>query len=281
MSAIVAAIRALFGRRRKPEPAWTPSEFAEEIARRLRALLPGRQVERVAPLELVIASTDGNQRVFLDNAYRAYLPEDAAGREELIGRYVASYAEASAGGLARSREAIVPIVKDRAWLEEIRAMRAQSGRTDDAVHEDINEALIVAYAIDTPSNIAYLNEDDLRELGVQPSELRALAIRNLRHLLPRIEVQRGERLGMVVADGNYEASLLLFDDLWARESARLRGVPVVAVPARDLLLFADSADREAVEQLAAVARQLHDEASYALSDRLFCLRDGGVALWAG
>lgn len=282
MKAIVAAVRRLFsgrGQRQEP-PALSPSGFAEEVARQLRVRLPDVRTEIAGPLELALTSPTGStQRVFLDNAYRAWRSEDGEGRARVIESYLASYVEAQSG-LARSRDAIVPTVKDREWLEEMRAMRAQGGNVGDIVHEALNEALIVAYAIDTPSNIAYLNEDELAGLDVERSALRALAVRNLRHLLPRIEVHRGERLGMVVADGNYEASLLLFDDLWARESERFRGDPVVAVPARDVLVFADSADAGAVAELAALARQIHQEAGYALSDRVFRVQRDGIALHA-
>jgi uncharacterized protein YtpQ (UPF0354 family) len=188
---------------------------------------------------------------------------------------VRSFAEAAAG-LERSRDAIIPIVKDRSWLEEIRQsmQRMGSDSVQDNVYEDINDDLVVVYAIDTPSNIAYLSPDELENLGVQREELRALAVRNLRGLLPGIEVHRGDLVNMVTADGNYEASLLLFADLWERERGKLRGEPVAAVPARDLLLFADSANPAAVAQLKQLAAKMRAEATYALTDRLFVLREG-------
>jgi hypothetical protein len=46
------------------------------------------------------------------------------------------------------------------------------------------------------------------------------------------------------------------------------------VPARDLLLFADSANANAVAQLKQLASKMRAEATYALTDRLFVLRDG-------
>ena len=122
--------------------------------------------------------------------------------------------------------------------------------------------------------LAYLNPEELERLDVQNEELRPLAVRNLRGLLPGIEVHRGDLINMVTADGNYEASLLLFADLWEREREKLRGEPVAAVPARDLLLFADSANADAVSQLKQLAAKMRAEATYALTDRLFVLREG-------
>ena len=275
MTGFFAAIRSLFGGR-AADPLMSPADFTEEVARRVRLAAPQVDVQVVNALELGInMSEDGGNRAFLDNAYQMYQGESARNRSDLIDRFVRSFAEAAAG-LERSRDAIIPIVKDRGWLEEIRQsmQRMGSEKVQENVYEDINDALVVVYAIDTPSNIAYLNPDELEALGVQRDELRALAVRNLRGLLPGIEVHRGDLVNMITADGNYEASLLLFADLWERERDKLRGEPVAAVPARDLLLFADSANPDAVAQLRQLAAKMRAEATYALTDRLFVLRDG-------
>jgi uncharacterized protein YtpQ (UPF0354 family) len=275
MTGFLAAVRSLFGGRAR-EPLMNADEFTEEVARRVRAAAPTLDVQVAGELELGIDMTDdGGNRAFLNNAYQMYRAESARNRSDLIDRFVRSFAEAAAG-LERSRDAIIPIVKDRGWLEEVRQsmQRMGSEKVQDNVYEDINDDLVVVYAIDTPSNIAYLSPDELEDLGVQREELRALAVRNLRGLLPGIEVHRGDLVNMVTADGNYEASLLLFADLWERERGKLRGEPVAAVPARDLLLFADSANPAAVAQLKQLAAKMRAEATYALTDRLFALREG-------
>ena len=275
MTGFFAAIRSLFGQRAS-EPLMDPAGFTEEVARRVRAAAPQLDVQTVGELELEIDTTEGSgNRAFLNNAYQMYLGESSRNRSDLIDRFVRSFAEAAAG-LERSRDAIIPIVKDRGWLEEIRQSMRQLHGTEgqDKVYEDLNDDLVVVYAIDTPSNIAYLNPEELERLDVQNEELRPLAVRNLRGLLPGIEVHRGDLINMVTADGNYEASLLLFADLWEREREKLRGEPVAAVPARDLLLFADSANADAVSQLKQLAAKMRAEATYALTDRLFVLREG-------
>lgn len=275
MTGFFAAVRSLFGGR-AADPLMNPDDFTEEVARRVRLAAPQLDVQVVKALELAInMGDDGGNRAFLDNAYQMYQGESARNRSDVIDRFVRSFAEAAAG-LERSRDAIIPIVKDRDWLEEIRLsmQRMGSGKVQENVYEDINDALVVVYAIDTPSNIAYLSPDELESLGVQREDLRALAVRNLCGLLPGIEVHRGDLVNMITADGNYEASLLLFADLWEREREKLRGEPVAAVPARDLLLFADSANPDAVAQLKQLASKMRAEATYALTDRLFVLREG-------
>jgi uncharacterized protein YtpQ (UPF0354 family) len=282
MSGFLSSLRSLFGG--KPaEPPMDTAAFTEEVARRVRAAVPAMDVQVTADLELGINLTDdGGNRAFLDNAYQMYRGESPKNRDDLIDRFVRSFAEA-AKGLERSRDAIIPIVKDRGWLEEIRQSMLRMGveKPQDKVYEDINDDIVVVYAIDTPSNIAYIDPESLLELGVEREELRALAVRNLRGLLPRIEVHHGDLVSMITADGNYEASLLLFPDLWEREREKLRGDPVAAVPARDLLLFADSANAEAIARLGQLAAKMRQEATYALTEKLFVLRDGRWLPWSG
>lgn len=280
MKGLLSAVRSLFGRR-AAEPVMSPAEFTAEVARRVRAVAPELDVQVVGELELGINMTeDSGNRAFLDNAYQMSLDESASGCSEIIDRFARSFAEA-AKGLERSRDAIIPIIKDRAWLENIRQSMQQRGaeKVQTNVYEDLNDDLVVVYAIDTPSNIGYLNPEELESLGVQREEMRALAVRNLRGLLPGIDVHRGDLVNMVTAGGNYEASLLLFADLWEREREKLRGDPVAAVPARDLLFFADSAKADAVAQLKQLAAKMHAESSYSLTDKLFVLREGQWCAW--
>lgn len=251
--------------------------FAQEVADRVRRAIPEAGVEVADDLHLRVRQGEDDERsVYLDNAYHMYVQADPADREEVLVRFVASYADAGSIGDA-TRDAIVPVVKDRQWLEEVRislAQRGKMGEEPEIVHEALTDELTIVYAIDTPNNIAYLTRSQLQELELDRSELRKLAVRNLRGLLPGIEVHRGPLMSMVTADGNYEASLLLFDDLWERERERLVGDPVVAVPARDLLVFADSTKPEGVAELRLLAAKMRAEAAYSLTDALFVWRDG-------
>ncbi len=193
-------------------------------------------------------------------------------------------AEPSASkSVAYELDAIIPIIKGKDWLRDIRKSMAHSGveEIQEQVYEELNEELVVLYAADTSDNIHYISPEELAKLAIGRSALRRNAVRNLRGLIPGLDVHRGPAIGMVTAGGTYEASLLLFADLWERERERMRGEPVVAVPARDLLLFADSADADALEQLRQMARKAHAESVYAVSDKLFAPRNGDVSLWIG
>src|SRR5262245_43568267 len=228
----------------------SPPQFTEEIARTLRARAPGTAVTIKGDMEILLKDASGEERtIYLDNAYRTYSTNPKA-LHDVVDMYVRSYLEPlRATSVSVDRARIVPVIKDRAWLAEVRAaLKARAGKSDN-VFEDFNEDLVVVYAEDSPGNIRYLSPGHLTEVGVKPEELRALAVGNLRKLLPQTDIRRGPLVSMIVAGGNYEASLLLFDDLWTGGKIAVDGDVVVAVPARDLLLFTGSKNRAGITKL--------------------------------
>jgi len=255
---------ALFGARR---PALDPDAFTEDMASRLRAAMPGRTVAVSSRLSLSIEGADGLQQVFLDNAYRfAAEAADDAGREAVIAAWLASSTGAAASDAAGIDD-IVPVLKSPDWFDALPAR--EDGRPVGHRSEALNAHLAIVYAIDTPHNVAYVGEDRFVDRGIGVDGLRRRAVDNLRAKLPRLEVQRGGGLNMVVAGGYYEASIVLLDEFWVRERERLRGDPVIAIPARDVLVFGDSADPKVVAELRRHATEIHADAAYALSPVLF------------
>ena len=256
--------------------ALSKEAYTREYATVMRAAIPGLKVEIVEPLHLRVTHPDGtDSTAFLDNAYREYLSDPDA-RQELIERRVAAWAESIASENAPlDPKNIVPIIKDRAWVEEAMAMSRASGADADEwqVIEDYNDELVIVYAEDTPRNVRYFTSKDLAKAGVERSKLRALAIANLRRVLPKIEAHQGEVYSMYTADGNYEASLLLFDDLWDGD-IRVDGDIVVAIPTRDVLLITGSKNAEGIARLREVADELTAEGTYTISPALFVYRKG-------
>jgi hypothetical protein len=61
----------------------------------------------------------------------------------------------------------------------------------------------------SPKNISYLTPKELQELGLKREQLRELAVRNLKRLLPKIEFHGGNGVYMLTAGGDYEANCFL------------------------------------------------------------------------
>jgi uncharacterized protein YtpQ (UPF0354 family) len=256
--------------------ALSKEAFTQEFATVLRAAVPGHKVEIVEPLHLRITHPDGtDSTAYLDNAYKEY-EADPDARQELIERRVAAWVESIASdGVPLDPKNIVPIIKDRGWVEDAKAMSKSRGfdPEESQVTEDYNDELVIVYAEDTPRNVRYFTRKDLDKAGVERNKLRALAIANLRRVLPKIEAHQGPVYSMYTADGNYEASLLLFDDLWDGD-IKVDGDIVVAIPTRDVLLITGSKNEEGIARLREIVDQITAEGTYTISSSLFVYRKG-------
>src|SRR5258708_30335803 len=189
-----------------------PSEFTREFAEALRQVLPGLSVVVVKDLEVRVTSPDGRDSTScLDNAYDTY-KQDPKAKADIIRKFVAVGLETLGGmrdGVDRTR--IVPVIKDRPWLEETRKALLSRGakKLPENIIEDFSQDLIIVYAEDSPKSIRYLTLGDLEQARIERGELKMLACENLKRLLPKIEFHGTNGLYIVTAGGDYEASLLV------------------------------------------------------------------------
>ena len=250
--------------------AASPEAFTQEFAAALRDALPSHEVTITEPLRFKVKAPDGKESsAYLENAYNEYV-QDPTSKDEIVGRYTASLVETFSEAEALDPKRIVPVIKDVAWLQDMK--RATGASTQ--VFEDFNGDLVIVYAEDTPANTRYFSREELAALGTDRRALRALAVTNLRRILPPVKTHTGRSVSMLTAGGDYVASLLLFDELWSGGKLAVDGEIVVAVPSRDVLLFTGSRNREGVRQLRAMAKQTAAEGPYSLTDQLFVYRNG-------
>jgi len=251
--------------------ALSVEEFAQEFIDRLKAAAPGATITLKAPTEVHIRDANGKEYIaFLDNVYASYVRNPSVGRE-LLRRHVAAGLESLHQGAPLDPSRIVPIVKDRRWLVEI-----ARGAKDppESVFDNFNDELVIVYAEDTPNTIRYLTPKSLEESGFTKKQLRDLAVQNLRQLLREPEVRPGPLVSTISVGGDYEASLLLFDQLWSSGRIKVDGEIVVAVPSREILMFTGSRNAAGVAKLRELATQAVRESSYRLTDTLFVYRNG-------
>lgn len=272
---------AWFGGRRRPEQLLAPPAFTAAFVQALTRSAPSLQVTVDTDLRLSLRDPKGEQMVaFLDNAYAAYCQHPEA-LDEVLRIYMRSYSEMGATTKPVDPSRIVPVVKDRPWLEEILAQaRNQSVDAPVAyVHEPLNEHLMVIYAEDSPSNIRYFTEADFAALDIPRTSLRSLATANLRRLISQPRVEAGPEVSMITVGGDYEASVLLLDEVWDNLCYQ-HGELVLAVPARDLLLFTQSSNAPGIKRLRELAARFAHESPYRLTARLFIRRPSGLETYS-
>jgi uncharacterized protein YtpQ (UPF0354 family) len=161
-----------------------------------------------------------------------------------------------------TRQNVIAIIKDDEYVA------AYCNQTDPAVREHLVADLWIVYALDLPKITTSLGESEMRELKITPEELRSLALTNLRNILPETEQHGDGPWYMLTAGGDYTASLLLFDDFWSELQESVEGDIVVAVPARDVVLFTGSRSQQGIEMVRQKAREIVEGGDHVVSQTL-------------
>lgn len=256
----------------------SPAQFTEAYVKALKQAAPQYEINVVAPLELKVKGRNGHETSsFLDNAYNSYRlnPQD---RDSIIGKYVSAFVESpfdSESTIDRTR--IVPIIKDKAYLQEVRqsmATRVKKPAEFMDLHEEYNSELTIFYAEDSPKNMRFLSQKDLADLKIEKGSLRALAVENLIKIISKPKLEGGNGLFILQAGGDYDASLILLDKIWSTGQIKVEGDIVVALPSRDLLLVTGTGHKEAVAKVRDIAKKTVAEAPYRLTPELFVYRNG-------
>ncbi len=254
----------------------SPEKFTQTFVQHIGKAAPHLKITVRKPLELALVDEAGKeQTMFLDNSYTAYRanPKD---KKAIIQRYAEALLETGTMLQTVDKNRITPVIKDRPWISEIREEMKARGATNfpENVFDELNEDLVVVYAEDSPKNLRFLNAEDLASAGVKKEEIRSLAIRNLKKLLPPIKAEGGNGVFMFTAGGDYEASLILFDDIWKSRKIDVKGEFVVAVPSRDVLLVTGTGDPAGIAKLKDMVSKISSEAPYRISPHLYVFKDG-------
>lgn len=203
--------------------------------------------------------------VFLENMWRQ-CRDDVESRVDHVERFLRALLTtlSSDEGLP-DRSCIVPTIKDEGYFN-IYAGRAQEEVPFASEH--LVADLWIIYAIDSADSMKTLQKTHVKDLGLDAGALKKLAINNLRRILPPVE-QHGEGPAyMLTAGGDYVASLLLFDELWAELKQQISGDVLAAVPSRDVLLFTDSHSNEGIKQIKASIAKVMESGGYLISDTI-------------
>src|SRR5262249_31766515 len=106
------------------------------------------------------------------------------------------------------------------------------------------------------------------------TRLREASLANLSRLLPKIEIRPGsDGVLLITAGGEFDASLLLADNLWSGGQIKVDGDIVVAVPAEDGLIATGSRNARGLARRRGAANKFASGPNW-LKAALFVYRDG-------
>jgi uncharacterized protein YtpQ (UPF0354 family) len=252
--------------RRLRLPVLRGPQLTDIVVEALSARLPDCRVDASGELEATITTRRESvltaQLGSLFATLTATEPED---RLRELEPFLRSLVESARGldvrGRKPRRDRVVPLIKDDSFFDEVdRGFRPATER--------LVGDLSIVYAFDQPHSLEIMTEVERMGLGVPQNELRALAVKNLRRLVPEIRHHDSGAGYMLLAGGNFEASLLLLEDLWTRLAVEVPGELVACAPARDTMLYTGSGIPGGIDSLRQLATRIITEGNYSLSGTL-------------
>ena len=236
--------------------------------------MPSAKVAVNGDLQFVVRYANGASAASdLTKAYKSYEREPQH-LDDIVQAQVSALMEAGgdANGLPKlDRTRIVPLIKDRQWFEQVQHRGREQTPPQELVAEPLNSDLVVVYAENRLGALRILSSRD--DVGDR-ARLREAALTNLSRLLPKIEIRPGsDGVLLISAGGEFDASLLLADNLWSGGQVKVDGDIVVAVPAKDVLIATGSHNLPALTRLRAAAAKFASGPN-GLTTALFVNRDG-------
>lgn len=241
--------------------------FTHLFADAMSELAPGENAV-VSETLCIHCGPEGDRKVYLHNLWGA-LPAEADERVAAVTHHVMAMLETEEEAVP-DIERIVPLVKDDQYMAQVQEMM---GAENELVTEPLAADLHIVYAIDRPNSVATLKASQLPVIGIGREDLREVAVANLGLILEKVELQPGDTASMVLCGGNYEASMLLVDDLWRQMQGQVQGELVACAPSRDLLLFTGTETEGGLDALRGIADEVHEGGSYLVSKTILVRRN--------
>lgn len=260
---LVSAADALERKRLNEARPLTEDELAA-LLRTASAGRPGVSDPRVDAGDFVVTVGQREMRFGLANLTRQLNAEpDARGRQKAFDSLLLKLHRFAAGGdpskpsaaeVARFRDALLPVLKNRSYIAYFAALaRKQGVPGGKLLHLPLAGDVIVAPALDLPRITRFVSVGEGRRYGMDDAEVLAAALANLERRAKRFEVHViGPIRTFNFNPPDYNVSLLLLPNPWKYIPDLPKNV-VIALPARDVLAFADGDDPKAMTALRNIA----------------------------
>lgn len=176
--------------------------------------------------------------------------------------------------IARFRDALLPVLKNRSYVEEFAVLARKQGVPDGKLlHLPLAGDVIVVPAQDLPRITRFVSVGEGRRYGLSDADVFEAALANLERRAKTFAILvRGAIRAFDFKPPDYTVSLLLLPNPW-KYIPRLPKTVVIAMPGRSVLAFGDGDDPQAVAALRAIAAMKDD---YPVSRMLFRLGPGGL-----
>jgi hypothetical protein len=241
--------------------------FTRHVAERIRREVGDAPVSVKGPLTLSVGPLQANlDRIF---ALCGATPAACAGELDTFAEGLAETLRLSSAPL--EKVSLRFVIRDTEYLR-----RAQDsfGVVGSALQtRPLVDGLALVAVADTPRTLEYVDERQLRSLGLSQEVLFTLARANTEaELRPLAAMARPVLPGQIgsITGTVYEVSRVALHGQWAGLAQAQKGTLVVAIPTTDLVLYAAEATPKAMDALRTLARHIMAKASNPLSDVVLC-----------
>jgi tetratricopeptide (TPR) repeat protein/uncharacterized protein YtpQ (UPF0354 family) len=147
--------------------------------------------------------------------------------------------------------ALIPIIKNVSYVDHALKASVATGTSKPAtiLYWALAADIVVLVALDGPSAFQMMNRGGGLVHGISDQDLFDHAIRNLEKQVANVKVIEAGAVKLINFKADYNASLILIDAVWARLAPNAEADLVVAVPARDAVLFGSAANPSAIDAL--------------------------------
>jgi hypothetical protein len=263
---------------RLAQPSLTEDAFAALMAEAIADRLPAAEVTGIAPDYINITCDDVPWVFDVAGLWQecAAAPESRADACNLaLAAFLETVGQETAPLARLTRDALRPTLRDEPFVRDLRQTMASKGGP---VTEPLAGDLWVLYDTGREGAARFLARSEVKRLGLAAADLRGQAIENLRHVLPPVR-QSGEGPVFVLsAGGEDDAALLLLDEVWTGPAKAVAGDLVVAVPTRNVVLFAGTGFAPGLQGLRRFADDVYKKSTERVSRTFLVRREGR---WVG
>ncbi|MFP4441471.1 MAG: DUF1444 family protein [Chloroflexaceae bacterium] len=252
--------------------------FAARVEQTLGAMPEIAVLER-SGMELKLRVHGSEMRLNLENFYNAYLLDPSkleAIHQTMIRTMQGFNPDRSAESFDELRERIYPMLKPAALVTEI-----QERNLPMLVYRAFLANLVIAYVIDEPDSVAFINEEHMEHWEIGEHALYQQALQNLRertlNTTDYTTVGTGaQQLFIFSSQDGYDATRILLPELLDKWRSQLPGNMVIGIPNRDFLIAFSDADRVTLMNIAQQVQIDSVQRSYSLTPQLFTLTEGEI-----
>jgi uncharacterized protein YtpQ (UPF0354 family) len=224
------------------------ARFTEYVVAKLRAAMPGAKFTIREPLVIGVYDPDtGTATASPERVWRYCSVNSEAACEQAIGYWIAGIKAPPVEDRKVDRSKIRAVVRTAKVLADYAVQLRRP-----IVMAPLAGDLRIACVIDLPTNLSYLGEPDLKELGLSQEEAIALGIRNVAANLKSLsDVLMGDPAApWGHSDGDdYESGRILLHEDLAELSQAWGDRLIIAIPGTHTVLYADGRRPDALAKM--------------------------------